>query len=43
MELAENKPQYEQQSFTGIFPVIILYVEPSIVHILCTLNIYLRL
>ena len=41
IELAENKPQHKQQSFPGIFPILILYVDPSPVNILCTLNIYL--
>ena len=35
-ELAENKAQHKQWSFPAIFPILILSVEPSHVHIICT-------
>ena len=39
--LAENKPQHNQWIFLRIFPVLILSVVPSLVHILCSpKNIY---
>ena len=43
IELAENNPQKKQRSFPAIFPLLILYVDPSPVHIICTLKIYLCL
>ena len=43
MELAENNPQHNQLTFLHLFPLIILSVVPSPVHILCTQKNYLCL
>ena len=41
--LAENKPQHNQRSFLRLFPLLILSVVPSPVHIICTPKLYLCL
>ena len=43
MELAENKPQHNRQSFPGLFTLLILSVDPFPEHILCTPKYYLCL
>ena len=42
MERSDGKPWHEKCSFTGIFSLLLSFVEPSPVHIVSTLNISLQ-